>query len=310
MQHILSSTLPIFLITLLGSIIKRKWLTSDEFWRGLEKLSYFLLFPAMLFNYISTADFTTGILIKLVFALIVATSIVSAILIIYQKHTDYDPIQFTSVFQGGIRYNTYIFFGLSGVLFGNEGLAIVAVISSYMIIFTNVLSVMVFAIYIPTISDDRPSNKGFKMLLKMLASNPLIIASIVGVIFNYSEMQLNLGLRNTISSLSSSALAIGMLNVGAGLKFAMDGMQFRQIIFASGIKLILLPIVTVCVLSIFAISGMPRAVGVLYSCLPCASTAFVLSRQLGGDPESMASIVTFTTIFSVITLSIMMYILT
>lgn len=56
MGNIFSETFPIVLIAVLGSLIKRKWLTSEEFWRGMEKLSYFLLFPCLLFNDVSGAD--------------------------------------------------------------------------------------------------------------------------------------------------------------------------------------------------------------------------------------------------------------
>ena len=144
MPNIFSNTLPIFLITLLGSLIKRNWLSSDEFWRGLEKLSYFLLFPAVLFNYTSTADLSSKALIKLVIGLVISTSIIAIGLVIYRKKTNGDIIQFTSIFQGSIRYNSYIFFGLASALFGSDGLAIVSVVSFYMIIFTNFLSVVIF----------------------------------------------------------------------------------------------------------------------------------------------------------------------
>ena len=110
-------------------------------------------------------------------------------------------------------------------------------------------------------------------------------------------------------SLADSALAIGMLNVGAGLKFVAYRQHLRQIIFTSSIKLMLLPIVTVIILFLMSVDEMERSVGILYSCMPCASTAYALSRQLGGDSELMASIITFTTIFSVVSLSILMYIL-
>lgn len=309
MQNIFFSTLPIFLLTLLGSLIKRKWLISEEFWRSLEKLSYFLLFPAMLFKYISSADLSSSVLIKLVVALITSTTIVALILVIYRKQTGFNKIKFTSTFQGAVRYNSYIFFGLSDTLFGNEGLAIAAVISSYMIIYTNIISVAVFAHYTSTYNTQRKIDN-FALLLKLMGSNPLIIASLLGFIFNYSGMELNLGIKKTISALSDSALAIGMLNVGAGLKFIICSKHFQQIIFTSFVKLLVLPLITVMVLSYMSINGMDRSIGVLYSCLPCASTAYVLSRQLGGDPESMAAIITFSTIFSVASLSILMYIFT
>ncbi|WP_341751518.1 AEC family transporter [Candidatus Tisiphia endosymbiont of Piscicola geometra] len=307
MNEIFSSTLPVLLIPLFGSIIKRKWLTSEEFWRGLEKLSYFFLFPIMLFNNISAADLNASSIIKLVFALIISTSIISLALIIYQKKTNFDKVQFTSTFQGAIRFNSYIFFGVSSPLLGKEGLAIVSVISSYMIIFTNIISVMIFARYIPDSSVAKSPKASFILILKLIVQNPLIIASIIGFLFNYSGLELHLGIKKTLSSLSNSALAIGMLNVGASLKFFMRGAILQNVLLTSFVKLVAFPVVTIIVLSLMSITGTAKSVGVLYSCLPCASTAYVLSRQLGGDPESMASIITFTTLFSIVSLSVLMW---
>ncbi|WP_218460860.1 AEC family transporter [Rickettsia sp. TH2014] len=309
MNEIFCSTLPIFLITLLGSIIKNKWLTSEEFWRGIEKLSYFVLFPAMLFNYVSTADLSVASIIKLVVALIISTILVSIGLIIYQKKYNIDKIQFTSIFQGSIRYNSYIFFGVSSPLLGPSGLSIVAVISSYMIIFTNILSVMIFAYYIPNKSVTNTIRTSFVLMMKLIVRNPLIIASLVGFVFNYSNLELHLGLKKTLDSLSNAALAIGMLNVGAGLNFTIRRELLHNVMFTSFIKLVAFPLVSVIVLWLMSIEGIDRSVGILYSCLPCASTAYVLSRQLDGDPDSMASIITFTTFFSVVTISITMYVM-
>ncbi len=308
MLSIFSSTMPIFLITLLGAIIKRKWLTSDEFWRNLEKLSYFLLFPIVLFNYISVADLSSSSMISLVIALIISSCIIGGALIFHQQKTESDRKRFTSTFQGSVRYNSYIFFALSGGLFGAEGLEIVAVISSYMIIFTNVITVMVFAKYTSDSNESDSKITSYLMLFKLLANNPLIIASLAGFLFNYSNMNMNQGLQKTLTSLSDAALAIGMLNVGAGLKLVLCPVYLRQIIFTSLIKLIAFPVVTWIVLWLMGIGGLAKSIGILYSSLPCASTAYVLSRQLNGDPDSMASIITFTTIFSVFSLSMMMYI--
>ena len=309
MNEIFYSTLPIFLITLLGSIIKNKWLTSEEFWRGIEKLSYFVLFPAMLFNYVSTADLSVASIIKLVVALIISTILVSFGLIVYQKKYKIDKVQFTSIFQGSIRYNSYIFFGVSSPLLGPSGLSIVAVISSYMIIFTNILSVMIFAYYIPNKSVTNTIKTSFVLMMKLIVRNPLIIASLVGFVFNYSNLELHLGLKKTLDSLSNAALAIGMLNVGAGLNFTIRQELLHNVMFTSFVKLVAFPLVSVVVLWLMSIEGIDRSVGILYSCLPCASTAYVLSRQLDGDPDSMASIITFTTFFSVVTISIIMYVM-
>ena len=83
MIRVFYSILPIFLIALLGSIIRRKWIKSDEFWRGLEKLSFYILFPCVLFEHTSGADTSRGNLPQLIMALTISISIISLGLILY-----------------------------------------------------------------------------------------------------------------------------------------------------------------------------------------------------------------------------------
>lgn len=311
MSDVFSSILPIFLITLLGSIIKKQWLKSEEFWSGLEKLSYFILFPTMLFTYTASINIESMIQVQLIFGLILSTVIISIMLIFYKNYACCNNVAFTSIFQGSIRYNNYFFFGVTNALFGTTGLAIASVIALYMIIVTNILSVMVFA-HCMLGQDDKNNNILDLVMLsiKLICTNPLIIASLLGFIVNYSGIKLNVGMLNTMTTLSNSALVIGMLNVGAGLQFIASKEKhiINQIMVASLAKLILLPIITAIILFIISIHDTERSVGILYSCMPCSSTSYALSRQLGGDPASMASIITFTTVFSIVSLSILMYI--
>lgn len=308
MHSVFYSVLPIFLIAFFGSIIRRKWLKSDEFWRGLEKLSFYVLFPAVLFEHVYEVDLGSSELYRLTAGLVVSTLIVSAALVVYQRRNDYDKIQFTSVFQGSTRYNNYIFFALGAALFGEEGLAIVAAISPYMIILTNSTAVMAFAHYIP-IETGISRRKSLYLMTRSIATNPLIISSFTGILFNLYDVQLNVGVLKTVKSIADSALAIGILIVGASLQFRINPAYLRQLLFTGGVKLIAMPVVTFIVLWLMSISGTAKSVGILFSCLPCASTSYILSRQLGGDPETMSSIITFTTLFSILSLSILMYIL-
>ena len=308
MYNVFYNVLPIFLIALLGSVIRRKWLTSDEFWRGLEKLSFYILFPTAIFEYSSKIDLNSSEFIKLTTALISSTLIVSIMLVLYQTRRPYSGVQFTSVFQGATRYNNYIFFALAAALFGQEGLTIVAAISPYLLIATNITAIISFTHYIPK-GEGLTKRKSFVLMVKSIGTNPFIIASIGGVIFSYLELTLNIGIEKTIHNLATSALTIGMLIVGAGIKIKIKPEYFQQIIFTSSVKLIIMPIITFIVLWLMGITGTARSVGIMFSCLPCAGSSYILSRQLGGDPETMSSIITFTTIFSILSLSLLVYIL-
>lgn len=310
MYEIISSVLPIFIITLLGKVIKEIWLKSEEFWRGLESLSYYLLFPVLMFNYIATSNLNAMHLMKLIIAIMLSTSIVSATLIIAEKKFALSGKIFTSVFQGAIRYNSYIFFGLGRALYGNEGMEIVAVIAAYMIIFTNCLSVLIFTIYCPnTGTEESRSTKQWSLFIKKLAVNPLIFASILGFIFNYCDIGIAMSVKNTLQTLSNAALAVGILCVGASLRFSLIHLDKFVIGLSCAAKLIIMPAITFIILKIFGISGLSHSVGMLYASLPTATNSYLLSKQLGGDSESMSAIITFSITVSVLSLAILTYIL-
>ena len=309
MYSVFYNVLPIFLIALLGSVIRRKWLTSSEFWRGLEKLSFYILFPNVLFEYSAKVDLNSSEFLRLTIALMTSILIIAVMLILYQIKRPHSGVQFTSIFQGATRYNNYIFFALGAALFGIEGITIVATIAPYLLIFTNITAVMSFTHYIPQNDGVSTKRKNLILMIKSIGANPFVLASIAGIIFNYLQLTLNVGIEQTIHSLANSALAIGILIVGAGIKLKVDPEDLKQVAFTSCVKLILMPVITFIVLWLMGITGTAKSVGILFSCLPCASSSYILSRQLGGDSEVMSSIITFTTIFSILSLSLLVYIL-
>jgi predicted permease len=309
MIAIFNSTVPIFLLMLIGAIIKRYWLTAEEFWRGMEKLSYFLLFPCAIFSYIIAVDLKDNQITEVVSLLILATCIVGSFLIIYQKQYGIKPKVFTSVFQGGVRYNNYIFFGIGEALYQAPGLSLIAIVAVYMIVFTNVISILVFNIFLERSQGSDYFNKLFN-LIKKFTLNPIIFASILALVFNKFEIQIGVSLNNLLQNLSNAALPMGLITVGSALKLSInDSDQLKLIFVTIGAKLIMMPVTTYILLELFQIDGIIAEIGLLYSCLPCASTSYILSKQLGGDADLMASIITFTTIFSILSLSFLMYVL-
>ncbi len=307
MQSVFYNILPIFLIAFLGSVLRRKWLKSNEFWRGLEKLSFYILFPTVLFEHSSKADFASSEFFRLTFALILANFLAIVALVFFQFKTSYDKIQFTTILQGGTRYNNYVFFAVGAALLGDNGLAVIATISPYLLIWTNITAVTCFAYYVPR-QDEAVKYNSSTLVLRSIITNPFIIASLIGLIFNYFNLELNEGINKTIENLSDSALTIGMLIVGSSIKFKIAPEYLRQVVCTSMIKLMAIPVLSFAMLWILGVDGVERSVGVLFSCLPTASSSYVLSRQLGGDPETMASTITFTIIFSILSLSLLVYI--
>lgn len=310
MSHIYYHILPLFFIALIGSIIRRIWIKSDEFWRGLEKLSNYVLFPAMLFIHTSRVDLHNSKLVDLAITLIVTNLVTAWILMIFKIQQNYNDIQFTSILQGSIRYNNYIFFAVGSAIFGKHGMQIIATISPCLLILTNITAIISFIYYIPTKNTRKLTKiKGILFIIKSIVNNPFVVSSLAGILFNYLNITLNSGVQQTLDYLSNTALVIGMLIVGAGLKCTIQQKHFKQTLFTSSIKLILMPIITLIVLWFMNVNGIHKSIGMLFSSLPCASSSYILSKRLGGDTETMSSIITLTTIFSILSLSLTIYII-
>jgi predicted permease len=95
--------------------------------------------------------------------------------------------------------------------------------------------------------------------------------------------------------------------VGSGLRFTANTTHIKFALSTCFIKLIALPLVTLFSLKLFNVTGVAKSVGILYSSLPCAGTSYILSQQLGGDPESMAFIITLSIMLSLLSITLIMF---
>ncbi|VEA63783.1 Uncharacterised protein [Serratia plymuthica] len=96
---------------------------------------------------ISEANFSGADSFYPVMATIISTLVIALIIFAVKFFVDTSPDLFTSIFQGGVRYNSYVFIALSQSLFGSEGVALSGFFVAYMIILTNILSVLVMNHY-------------------------------------------------------------------------------------------------------------------------------------------------------------------
>ena len=210
MEHIFSALVPVFGLILIGYLFKRISFPSHEFWPMADKLTYFILMPALLIYKLSNAKFEANS-VSFVLASLIAIFLTMIILIIVNKITPTKNSSFTSIVQGGIRFNTYVFLAISGSIFGDTGLVLSAIILTFAIPFINILCVTIFALY----SDN--SKLDFMYLIKSIIKNPLIIGCVVGGAINFFAIPIHVSLGNLLEILSKAALPLGLLSIGYAL---------------------------------------------------------------------------------------------
>jgi malonate transporter len=301
MALVITALLPVFLLIVLGFILKRSLLRLETQWHGLERLTYYVLFPVLLVQTLVKADLTTVPVAGVGGALLLALLLMSLLCLALQPllaRCAVDGPAFTSIFQGATRWQTYVALAVSVNLYGDTGLALASVAMVAIIPLVNVFSVSVLAHYAS------PEKQSFRAIGMTVVRNPLIWACAVGLALNMLHLPLPRIWHEVADALGRSALAIGLLVTGAGLQLA--GM-FRPSLAASVavfLKLVLMPVLAIALAVWFGLSGSNLAIVAVCSAVPASSSAYVLARQMGGDAPLLAQIITLQTILAAITMPI------
>jgi predicted permease len=301
MAVVIAALLPVFLLIVLGFILKRTLIRPETQWHGLERLTYYVLLPVFLIQTLVKADLSTVPVGGVGGALLLSALAVSLVCLALRPllaRGGVDGPAFTSIFQGATRWQTYVALAVSGSLFGNLGLALASVAMIAIVPMVNVFCVTVLAHYAS------PEKRSAGSIVVTVVSNPLIWACIVGMIINVAHIPLPRLWHEVADALGRSSLAIGLLVTGAGLQ--LEGL-FRPSLAASVavvLKLVLLPAIAVALAVQFGITGSNLAVVTVCSAVPTASSAYVLARQMGGDAPLLAQIITLQTILAAVTMPI------
>ncbi|HIW06927.1 MAG TPA: AEC family transporter, partial [Candidatus Ignatzschineria merdigallinarum] len=194
------------------------------------------------------------------------------------------------------------FLALSQSLFGSAGIVIAGVFMAYMIIVINILSISVLNVY----GSNQSGKKSFGGIIIALFKNPLIIGVLIGIFANLLNITITGPFKQWMLYLGNTATPLSLMSVGAGLILVMDRQKTSGVCLALILKLLITPLFTIIFLTLFNISGLPAGIALLFATMPSAGNAYILSRQMGGDSDAMASMITWSTLLSIITIPMIM----
>lgn len=301
MAAVMAALLPVFILIVLGVVLRHSLMRLDTQWHGLERLTYFVLFPMLLIQTLVKADLSKVPVAGVGGALLLSALAMSLLcLALYPalKRLGIDGPAFTSIFQGATRWQTYVALSVSANLYGEFGLALASVAMVAIIPLVNVFSVAVLAHYA---SPEKPSGRA---IVLTVIRNPLIWACAIGLLVNLLHLPLPRIWHEVADALGRSSLAIGLLVTGAGLQ--LKGL-FRPSLGAGlgvAFKLVLMPLLALGLAAGFGLSGNSLAIVAICAAVPTSPSAYVLARQMGGDAPLLAQIITLQTILAAVTMPI------
>jgi len=299
---ILSALIPIFALIVLGHGLLRIGVPGSSFWPQLERMVYYVLFPALLIAKLATAPVQAASIVPVAAAVAVTLAAMTVLVLALRRYMPVAGPGFTSIFQGSIRFNTYLGVAAAQALYGAHGVAVAALTLAVLIPLVNVLSVGILTRYAG----------GHKSLLKMargIAQNPLIIACVIGIVLNRSGIGLPWETQAILEITGRAALPLGLMTVGAGLQLRMRWHDAAAVGWSLLLKLGAMPLLALIAALIFGLGGLEMRILVLFAALPTATSAYILARQLGGDHGLLASILTVEHVASALTLSVTLLLL-
>lgn len=299
MATVLAALLPIAAILALGKVSASLNLLTREGWIGLERITYFVLFPALIVSKLAVADFS-GIDWRMPTALIGAQLLLSLATILVAGALGTARDRIGVYVQSAARWNTFIALALAQDLFGAQGLALVAVSAAVMIPTANILSVSALMHF---------SNEAVKpvQMLKKLAVNPLVLACVIGIGLNVSRLPLPGQAFEILDLLAQATIALGLLTTGAAIDFKGRGSSMTAATIWSVVRLAGLPLIAGTIAVSLGLSDEVLYVILIATAVPTAVNGTILARQLGADATLAANLIAFQTIGSILSISVVLW---
>jgi predicted permease len=301
----LNAITPIFLIIATGYLLFRFRVVNESVWSAIEHICFYLLLPALIIRTLSRANLLGVPVVDFMAVLVVAILGMSILLILthtlFRKRFPKSGPSFSSVFQGATRFHGFVAIAVIGPLYGDEGIALAALALAVMVPLLNIASVIVLSVY--GHSDVKPAASA---VIGKILTNPLIIACVIGLLFNW------LGvpdiLFDSIDIIGAGGLGLALLAVGSGLKLGHAAQHKLLLTIGVLTRLIGMPVIVIAMSWLIGLDGLARTVAIIAGAVPTASSAYVMARKMGGNAELMSSIVTFQIIVAFFTLPLFIYI--
>lgn len=286
--------LPDFLLIVVGFLVCRHTGLNREVWSAAERLVYWLLFPVLLFGSIVRTPLAPAATLGLALGGVSVVGIGFALTTLMRRWPGIDALRLASGAQVAFRFNSYVALALSERLAGPQGVAWIALLIALCVPLCNFGAVWSLA------------RQGGHDTRRELLRNPLIIATVTGLIANQAGLVLPDPVQTTLSRIGSAALPLGLMAVGAGLQFG--GLQQAPKLAGAllAIRHAVLPGVA---LGLGLLLGLPAGqaqILLAFAALPTASSCYVLAARMGGDGPYVAGLVTASTLLGMFSVPLAM----
>jgi predicted permease len=296
---------PVFLIVAAGYLLKKLGIINDNFIAVSSKVVFTIAIPSLMFSEISTINFNEVFnvnLIIFVYLLTITTFVLSWLFAIpFIKNTK-DKGAFI---QGSFRGN-FAIVGLALILnaFGEGSIAKGSIVLAFTIPLYNVLAVLVLSYF-----SQENKKTDIRETLVNIVTNPLIIAIIIALPFSYLKIKLHPAVSDAINYIADLTLPLALLSIGGFLDFTEIKNTSSAALLSTILKIVLFPLTGTFAAYLAGYRNDDLGIMfILFGC-PTAIASFIMAEAMGSNSRLAGNIVLLTTLGSIITISLGLFIL-
>ena len=300
-EQILETLAPLALLIGLGSVLAHIRFLGEPFIADLNKLAFWIALPALIFTSASTGSGSAGSVWQIFGVMAVATMLI--VLIAWAASyalgmpANVRGTLAQSAFRGNLAYigvpvlaNS---FGASSPQLAAGIIAMVLTMAIY-----NIAAVIVLQA-----SQHSITKVSKRRMVRTIATNPLLLAGVLGLVVPLLHIKLPLFLDRTLQLLGSAAVPIALLCIGGSLVIVpMRGKQ-TWIVTAALLKIAVLPVIVYFLGRFAGFDVATMRIALVFAACPTAAASFVMARQMGGDEALASGSIALSTLLSALSLS-------
>lgn len=303
----LNVVLPIFLVMLLGTVLKNIGMLDEHFVKVANKFNYNITLPFMVFRDLSRVDIRAEFNIKFVLFCAISTTICFWLVWAGAKLFLKEKTMRGAFVQASFRSSAAVM-GLAFInnIYGPSAMGPMMIIGAVPLY--NIFSVLVLTFE----ANDENAEKDLGKIRKAcinIAKNPIIISIVLGVVVALIGIDFPEVVNKTVNSVSSLATPLALIGLGAGFEGRKALAKIKPTVAASMIKLVIQPLVFLPVAIWMGFSGEKIIAILIMLAAPTTPSCYIMAQNMKNDGVLTASIVVMTTFLAAFTLTAWIYIL-
>ena len=294
-------TMPIFLVMVIGYILKQIGMLNDNFVTVANKFNFKDTLPFMLFKDIAGVDIKAVFDIKYVLFCAIVSTICFWVVWGTAKLLVRDKTIRGAFVQSSFRGSAAVM-GLAFIqnIYGSSAMGPLMIVSAVPLY--NIFSVIVLTF---EANDSTGIDKKAKIRQAgiNICKNPIILSILAGLIVGLLGIQFPTLVNKTVSNVAQMATPLALITIGAGFEGRKALAKIAPTMAASTIKLVLQPLVFLPVAAWMGFSGEKMIAILIMLASPTTPSCYIMAKSMNNDEVLTASVIVTTTLMAAFTLT-------